>query len=410
MSKNLQISLFYIIGFLILYLEPIYIGGIKFSVAWKILLVIYLLVVIFLLKIKRPKMEVFILFSFLLAFKTLFSFTSFEAISTTMSLLTKALMFPLLFLFFKRWKKKRLNMFALHFSILIILSFIPFLLGILSPLSKGYELYSYGFQGQFGLIGVFQNPHSASISLSFALIVLYWFLKKEENKKKRIYYFMLILIGIYLLVFTYVRTGIAIFVIAFIYLKIKEKYSVKKYIYGLSLILSLIGISIYLYTTNEAIQMRITGNNIYNSTDGKIGSGRLQFMGYAYENLTEEGFAVSMIGLGFDYALYKMGKDVGHEIFAHNGYIQIFQQEGLIGLVIFILFLFYYIKFILKHKNNKYYLINMALLLAFLVEYLFQGGFYFNMILLMVIFLALMKIEKKEQKIKSDNHKDTLTK
>ncbi len=76
--------------------------------------------------------------------------------------------------------------------------------------------------------------------------------------------------------------------------------------------------------------------------------------------------------------------------------MQILQQEGIIGALLFLLYLYSLLRYILRHKSNKYYAISMALMLGYLSEILVQGNFVFSLVFLMATFLALMK--KSEMK------------
>ncbi len=140
--------------------------------------------------------------------------------------------------------------------------------------------------------------------------------------------------------------------------------------------------------------MRLNDENEYSRKSGQvreIGSGRPTIAKAALKNWYEEGFVGHTIGLGYMYGITKMDKAGVGKIFAHNGFIQILQQEGLIGIILFFLFLYSLLKYILRFKSNKYYTISMALFLAYIMEKLLQGNFVFALVLLLAIFLALMK-------------------
>lgn len=388
--------LFYLFSFLLLYSEPITIGGIKIGILWKIVLLAAILIPISTYILKTKQIEAFVLFALLFSLKILFSISSFEDINHTIGMIAKSLLFPLLFLFFTiKLNTIQLKYIAKHFSILIILSFVPFMLGILDPMSEGYKLESYGFKDSFGLIGVFQKPHAASMSLAFPLIVIYYFFQNDKNKFMKFIYLGLLGLGIYELVLTYVRTGLLMVLIGIFYLWIKEKGG-KKYVTAIIIALPIGFMFFYMYTTNPVFKMRIHDENIYHKKTEKIetdriGSGRLRYAKAAINNWYDEGFASHAIGLGMGLGLDKMEKAVGMKIFAHNQYIQVLQQEGIIGALLFLLYLYSLLKYILRRKTNKYYFISMALFLAYIVEMAVQGGVLFSMALLMAIPLALMK-------------------
>jgi O-antigen ligase len=121
------------------------------------------------------------------------------------------------------------------------------------------------------------------------------------------------------------------------------------------------------------------------------GSGRLLYWKTAIKNVTSENTTVLFIGLGEIYALDKMEKNIGERLFAHNKFFQVFQREGIIGFLLMLSMLFSMKSFINRYKNSQYYNTTMALFVGLLIEMFFQGGFYFNIILILGIYLALLK-------------------
>lgn len=398
---QLKMILFYFFIFLLLYIEPIAIGGIKISILWKILLLATISLPIIINIATKKRIEPFVFFAILLSIKMLFSISSFEYFNITIGIVAKNLLLPMLFLFFVlKFTSEQLIFFAKHFSILIILSFVPFILGILEPMSEGYALVGFGLKDSFGLIGVFQKAHAASETLGTVLIVLFYFFQNEKNKYMKLMFVGLLGLGVYELILTYARAGMLIAFIGMFYLWIKEKGS-KKYITAIMLIVPIVFMSIYMYSTDPVFQMRINDENAYNKNkdmgSDRIGSGRLKYAETALNNWYEEGLTSHIMGLGMGYGLIKMEQAIGSPIFAHNGYIQILQQEGLIGLFLFLLYLFSLLKYIYNRKANMYYKISMAIVLGYLTEMLVQGNFVFALDVLIAAFLALMKKSETEK-------------
>jgi O-antigen ligase len=301
-------------------------------------------------------------------------------------------MLPMLYLFFiLKLKEGTLNFLAKHFSILIILSFLPYMAGILTPMELGYDLTPFGLDGQYGLIGPFINPHSASISIAFAMIVITGQIRRENSQLENIFYILLLLLAFYELIDTYVRTGIMIYLVALMFIY-PQNINFKKI-----LLLILTGViltagSIYLISTNEAAQMRFQDKNKY-MTKADIGSGRFQFWQAAVENWLDDDPSVIFIGLGEEYAKDKMLEDVGLRIFAHNEFFQTLQQEGLIGMALFLASLFLMYSFMKRNKYSEYYSTAQALFLGMLAMMMFQGGFYFNIVFFLSIYFALLKLD-----------------
>jgi hypothetical protein len=338
----------------------------------------------------------FAFITILFAFKTLISYSSLDYIMNTLIIFTKTLMLPMLYLFFiLKLKKNTLLFLAKHFSILIILSFIPYMLGILEPLGTGYDLGAYGLDGQFGLVGPFIKPHSASISLAFALIIITRAITNNNTKLENIFLIFLIILAFIEMALTYVRTGLTIYIIAILYLFMRH-FNFRKLIMLIVTFSILFLGGLYLYKTNDVVKMRLNDNNKY-VKNGDLGSGRLQFWKAAVENWLDDDTSVIFIGLGEEYAKDKMFEDVGLRIFAHNNFFQILQQEGLIGMALFLASLFLIYGFIKRNKGSIYYPTAQALFLAMLAMMMFQGGFYFNIIFFLSIYLALLKLEYLEK-------------
>lgn len=391
---NIKLILFYFISFLILYLEPIeVVGGLTFGIIWKLVLMVFLFFPVVHAVLRDKHIEYFAFFAILLAFKILISYTSMDYFVHTLTLFTKAMMFPLLYLYFNEKIKKNETLIFMvkHFSILIILSLLPYMFGLLESFAKGYDLAEFGHVGEYGLIGPFIKPHSASITIAFAMIIVTTHIQKGNKFSLNLFYIGLVLLGFYELIETYVRTGIAIYSIALAYIYLKD-ISLKKVFFIILTSIMFLGVATYLYQTNEIVQMRIDDKNKYSKgSEGSGGSGRFIFWKNAIENWLDDEPSVIYIGLGYDYAREKMYEDVGLLIFAHNHFIQMLQQEGLIGFTLFMIHIFLIYRFILRNKQSKYHTATNAIFIAILVEMMFQGGFFFNLVLYLSAYLVVLK-------------------
>ena len=391
-----KLTLFYAIGFLILYLEPIQIGGLTFGILWKIALMGLLFIPLIYATVQKKQIELFAFISILFAFKVLISYSSFDYLMNTLTIFAKTLMFPMLYIFFiLKLSKETLLFLAKHFAILIILSFIPYMLGILTPLGEGYNLEPFGLDGQFGLVGPFINPHSASISIAFAMIVVTGQIKRENSLSENLFYIALLLLAFYELIDTYVRTGIMIYLVTLMFYYL-QNINFKKVLLLIFTTIVLVAGSIYLINTNETAKMRFQDKNKY-MKKSDLGSGRLEFWKSAVENWLDDDFSVIFIGLGEEYAKDKMYEDVGLRIFAHNEFFQTLQQEGLIGMALFLSYLFLINAFLKRNRSSSYHTTAKALFLGMLTMMMFQGGFYFNIVFFLAIYLAVLKLEYLER-------------
>jgi hypothetical protein len=386
---SLKLISFYFIAFVILYLEPIQISGITFGVLWKIVLIFVFSLPVIYGALKSKQMELFAFLYIIFAFKTLFSYSSMDYFMNTMTFTLKVLMFPILYLSLLKISKESLFFIAKHFAILIVLSFIPYILGILEPLGEGYDLAPYGLDGQFGLVGPFLNPHSASISLAFAMIVISLLVNSKNRLSTNLFYLFLIALAFYELIGTYVRTGLAVYFVALGYMFL-QNLNFKKILFIIVSMSILGGVGVYIVSTSKVAQMRLEDRNKYVKND-EVGSGRLTYWKSAVKNWSNDENIVLFIGLGEMYAEEKMEKAVGLKIFAHNEFFQMLQQEGLIGFFLFLSSLITLYRYIKRYQDSSYYQYSMAIFIGMIAMMMFQGGFYFNMIFFLSIFLVLEK-------------------
>lgn len=403
-KKYLNIILFHTIFFFLIYLEPINIGPIKFSILWKIPLLL-LLVFYTLVYISRSlPIQSYSLFGFLFSLKKFFTFSSFAYIGSAFIEFSRFLIFPIvLYVFPKIFKTKQLEFIVKNFSILVVLSFVPFMLGLLEPLGEDTSLGAYGYSEASSLIGFFQNPHSASISLAFSVIILFYFFQNSITKKDKLFFSFLILLGVLEIYLVLVRTGWAMLLFAVIYVLYKKR---KASVYMKYIPLLFIGVLVFYfqYQSNDILQMRLQDTNKYQQ-EAILGSGRLLFVYYAFQHWLNNGMEPIAIGLGTEYAKNLMEIDTGLRVFAHNGFIEILQSDGLIGMMFYLLMVFYLYRYIRKNRRSKYYLITSTLFFVYLVEMLFQGGDYFFVYILFASFISLIKLESIQLTI-SDNSYD----
>ncbi len=395
-NNALKHLFFFSLFFILFYIETISIGSIKFAVLWKIFLIGIIL--LYLNSSKSKSLKKFIFFGYLYSLKNFFNESAFASSPYFISASTeviKSAFIPLLTHGFMLLQKNRnLNLYSmlLTLSIYIVISTIPFLLGIIEPLSKGYDLSLFGLDEAYGFIGIFQVPHSAAVTIAFAIIILIYEIEKNSSSKFKTIYSVLILLGLWAEIQTYARTGFAILLLAGAYLLLVNK-SIKYYI-KISIPLVLLGTGLYAYyLSSEVLQMRINGTNKHmqnSQTEADVGSGRFKFQEAAIDNLFSSDFQVIAMGLGIEIAKDMMSEDVHLRIYSHNGFVDVLQFNGLIGIVIYSIFLIYMINFIFSHRYSSYYRLNMALLIAYLISMFFQGEHFFLADVILALGLALL--------------------
>jgi len=386
----IKVSFFYVCLFGLFYSEPLLIFGVKIAVIWKIVLIIIMMPTVF-NYLFHKNIELFVVFALLLSIKMFINLSStFEYLNMNLSIVVKNSMLPMMFIYLSvKMNKNKLLFLARHLSIFTILSFIPFLMHVLEPLSKGYHLAAFG-EGEnvFGLVGLFMGPHSASESIAIMLIVIYYLYQNEKKIFYKYFYATLLIFGAYEMILTYARSGLVIAGVGITYLYLKENSRQKFSTFFFLIFPMIIGI-IFMFQTNKVFQMRLEDKNIYKQQE--LGSGRLDIATNAVHNWSTDSIPAIFIGLGYNYGLEKMERSIHNKIFAHNNFIQILQQEGLIGFIIFILFLYYLLKYIQNYKFSQYYNVTMSLYFGFILEMLLQGNFLFLMQLIITVYLVLLK-------------------
>lgn len=393
---------YFILFFTLFYIEILSIGGVKIAVIWKLPFVVFMIVYIFLDKIENNTKK-FVFWGYLYSFKNFFSLSSFSNIIPSLTEVTKSIYIVLIFHFLITLKKNRnidLYKIVFYLSLYIILSCVPFLLNLIKPLGNGYDLSIFGLEAT-GFVGIFQVASSAAVTISFAIIVLIYHLTNEElNRNQKILLLLVILLGIWVEIQTYARTGFAILFVAGSYLIFYKK----SFSFYLRLIIPMavivFGVISY-YNSSKAFQMRISGTNMYlqkSNTETDGGSGRLKFASHAIDNWSESGIAGQWLGLGTELAKDMMKEDVGLRIYAHNGFVDVLQFNGLIGTLIFILFIFYLIRFILTNRSHKYYKLNLSILFGYIISMLLQGEHYFLADFIFALTLSLLYQSEKSTK------------
>ena len=387
--KKIKILYPYIILFVLIYFGAVKIGPITFSQIWKIPLFLFL---IWQVLIKRNDKKLgMIKWSYARATKNLvtanFSVSYFYGIVDFI----RYMMFPLMFEYAYRNIKsiRKLDKMLLGFAQFIILSGIPFSLGILE--SKAEDAQSFIDFDSY--IGMFQNTHGASITTTTAVLILMAFLKVNSTiiTYKKLNYALLIY-GISLIYLTFVRTGYLMFIVGVVFLFLPKKLNFKQVMSGLAVFL-ILGVGFYvLLETNETFYNRIF--DIRNGKQTAAGSGRFLFWMASFE-LWYNGSVFEMIfGHGFHDLIMYMYQKTGLPVFAHNEFFTQLGQNGLLGVVFFIGYLISLFKFIWRRKILPSYRLAMAIFFLYGSLMMTQGGMWFELDIFMVLVFVKLEFEK----------------
>lgn len=391
-SWEAVLVLFFPAFFVVFFFETVFFFGVKFSVLWKFFLLVYLVSCIIYGCRCRPALPVFLVFAYLFAFKNLiYADPGAEYIGTLMQSV-KSFSFPLIIhYFFIRSTPQLAAKLILVVSSSVVLSVLPFLLGILNPIVSGYNLSIYGLEAE-GLVGVFQNPHSAAITVSVSVLCLIYFFFRSEGFAK-IFLAILIIVGVFFVYKTYVRTGYLMLVgpLLIWYLRVR---SFRGFIKDIPIMVLCFGGLSYFYFGSEILQMRMADVNIHTPDNTplllRVGSGRMSFWLFAMISWIESGPLGWFIGVGYAEALTNMQRYIGVPIFAHNGFLDALHMNGLLGLLLIVLMYSRIWKFIKLNKGNEYSDMAINVFFAIICYVVFQGGSFFLVDLMFSLVLSLL--------------------
>lgn len=405
--KNIKKVLLYGILFLLIYLGPVSVGPTTFSQFWKIPLFLFLVWQV--LIIRNKKKQNFIKWSYARAGKNLitanFSISYFASIID----FVRYMMFPLMFEYalIKIKNLRNLDKILLGFAQFVIVSGIPFILGILE--TKAQDTIDYESFGTFS--GMFQNSHGAAITTTTAVLILIAFLKAKSSiiRYTRLNY-ALAIFGIYLVYLTFVRTGYAMLAIGLLFLFLPKKVSFKQIAAATFTIALLVIGFFYLLETNETFYNRIF--DIRNGKQTAAGSGRLIFWKTAIELWYSGNFFEILFGFGFDALVDSIKEVTGLRVYAHNEFFTQLGQNGILGIVFFLGYLISLFKFIRKRRNRPSYRLGLSVFFLYLSLMLTQGGMWFELDVFMVLVYVKLEFEdvmfNKAYILRKKEHRNTV--
>ncbi len=385
----------FVLIFFLIYLGPVSVGPTTFSQVWKIPLFLYLFWQILIIR-KRQKPN-FIKWSYARAGKNLvaggFSISFFAAAIDFL----RYMMFPLMFEYVSVKVKtiKALDKILLGFAQFVIISAIPFQLGLIKSMAKDTMLYN----GVDSYSGMFQNTHGAAIVTTTSVLILLAFIKMKSSiiRYTRLNY-ALLAFGIYLIYMTFIRTGYAMFFIGLVFLFLPKKLSIKQIFYSLLIILILLIGFFYLLETNEFFYNRIF--DIRNGRQTAAGSGRLLFWKASVDLWFNGNVFEMFFGFGYEGLLDQIYKETGLRVYAHNEFFTQLGQNGLLGVTFFIGYLIALFKFVWKRRKRPSYPLAMAIFFLYVSLMMTQGGMWFELDVLMVFVYVKLEFEQRVHKMK----------
>jgi len=279
-------------------------------------------------------------------------------------------------------------------SIFIVVSAIPFHLGLIRPLGSAYniDIYEAG-DNVYSYVGIFQNAHASAIVTSMSVInlmFLYFITKKK-------YLIVLVGIGFYSIYSSYVRTSylmLIVGVLILLHMIIKKKLRMSFLYYFLLILTSFL--FYYLYNNDAVFSARLIGKTKYMSENRSISSENISSMRTViwYTNLAfwSEGNLIEKIfGYGDELSKDNMMKKTGMRVFSHNGFIDKLVQDGIIGLGLFMFYLFYIYKLVSINKDALFYPLGFATFSCYVFFNITQGGNIFLFEILFALNVVLVK-------------------
>jgi hypothetical protein len=333
---------FFIFLWLLLYIEPITIGPLKISQAWKAIVVVSMF--IYLLPKKMPS---FIYIGYLFAFKYLIYIYMPYGYLTAIQNATEAMIFPLVLSFFYVKYKNRpdateqLIHIAILLSLFFIFSAVPFMFG-LKTLNPVTELDKYGIEGT-ATKGLFYHIAVSSKMFTIATIVLINSYERFSNNfKNKIIWLSAVLLGTWFVFTSWTRTGWFIFLVALLISLFYNSSFKKKILAVFVSIFIFIGI-VWIYENNQAFQYRLTGGTTYRTNTElsveQLAKARLPFIIVAIDNLKDEGTLGQWFGYGTQHGMDLFKQKTGMEIVSHNKTTEILEASGIIALILYLIFI-----------------------------------------------------------------------
>lgn len=195
--------------------------------------------------------------------------------------------------------------------------------------------FSQYLRGKFG--GITSQTGTDAFYITIFICIMFCFFVENSNKKYKIIYFLFMIIGLSALIFTRKR-GLLIFniIVMIVVLTIRKIHKFKNehiILYGIILLIIVTVIIGFSVNNIEIIQKYLV--------DEDITSGRINIYAEVFRMIRESGF---VIGNGIGSVENVIG------IKAHNVYLQVWAEVGVIGLIMYLFALFG----TLRTSINKY--------------------------------------------------------
>lgn len=347
--------------FLVLFFDQTFIGPIKVSHLWKIILFGYITVLV-LSYSRKGLFNSFFLLGVITGISLLINTTASQGFQNDLLIFFDIYSLPLFYVYFRNLgeienSSQSLEKLLLFFVFFTILSNLPFLLGILESPKDIEEILSSEEDSFSGVTGLFHNASGASKVFTVATLTIIAFRKRfiEKSQWYRIIWLALVIIGIASIVFSFTRTGWALFILGFSFLLLYRS-KLRSKLRSVLVIGIMIFLAVILFKSNELLYNRLIGKKegrVYTKDFNSISSGRGTLYSYSIDIIKEARNTEFLIGFGSKGTFDKMQEKIGNRTYPHNRFLEIFLVGG---LVTFLLYLFYLKKIfgLLPKLNHPY--------------------------------------------------------
>ena len=274
-------------------------------------------------------------------------------------------------LYVEGMNERRLGKLMFTLAMCVVISFIPYSLGLLNSLGTLYDMESFGYS-LIELVGAFQNPHGASIALASSLVVITVFL--FSRRESVVLSVILLCLGGLFLMQTYVRTGMLMYISGTTVAMFTDARYWRR-IHWIAVALGLVLVVVTYYGIVDALVARVLGQGTYRHEDtfDQFGSGRGGIYLASLRIFWQADVFEKVIGMGKMKQIYLIGKETGIYVGSHNAFLDVLLVYGAIGLTLFVSFLVGVLRLILGAPKSVERTMAAAVFGAYLTMCLVQG-------------------------------------
>lgn len=237
------------------------------------------------------------------------------------------------------------------------------------------------FYGGTEYYGYISSPHSLGLAL-VSFCTFYFYKMIYSNKY---YYSILFILDVILLIVFRARTfQVGLLISLGIFLLLASKIHLKYRIFSILLVSTLLYLSMpyfddYLMRADTKADYLFSSSNDINS----MSSGRTKFWNVIFTSGFERSDIEFFFGNGLGSTLSIMQKKMSWSIGAHNDYLQLFFEFGVVGFFLFFFIYFIFLRKIIKREN--FHLI-VPLISAHFITSFVDGSIFYTYSLLILSF------------------------